>query len=47
MRPQRYLTRPKEPVPHLGETLARMPHIRAPCLGLDEPGHQPQASAKP
>ncbi len=33
------LTRSKEPVPHLGETLTRMPHIRAPCLGLDETGH--------
>jgi hypothetical protein len=28
----------KGPVPHLGETPTRMPHIRAPCLGLDETG---------
>ena len=28
----------KEPMPHLGETPTRMPHIRAPCLGLDETG---------
>jgi hypothetical protein len=34
------LTRSKEPVPHLGETPTRMPHIRAPCLGLDETGHR-------
>ena len=28
----------KEPVPHLGETPTRMPHIRVTCLGLDETG---------
>ncbi len=33
------LTRSTEPVPHLGETPTRMPHIRAPYLGLDETGH--------
>jgi len=38
MRPQYCLTRSKEPVPHLGETLTRMPHIRIPCLALDETG---------
>jgi len=30
----------KKPVPHLGETPTRMPHIRASCLGLDETGHR-------
>ena len=30
----------KEPVPHLGETPTRMPHIRAPCLGLNETGQR-------
>jgi hypothetical protein len=40
---------PQVPVParlangNIGETPTRMPHIRAPCLGLDETG-QPGTS---
>jgi hypothetical protein len=41
------LTRSKEPVPHLGETPTRMPHIRAPYLGLAETGHPQPAPASP
>ncbi len=37
----------KESVSHLGETPTRMPHVRAPCLGLDETGQHSHPSRLP